>query len=165
VHRFDLPPGKTERSWEAQPAVSGRILGLGAHVHRFAVSLRLEDVSAGKVIWETRPTLDANGDVIGMPQDHIAWRFGLPVRAGNVYRITAVYENPTGATIPYGGMGALGGIFVPSRGKAWPAVDTSDDEYLLDVRLTEAGAAAVLLEAQEGVSHTGAAEGAAPHKH
>lgn len=139
LHRFDLPPGRSERSWEGRPAVSGRILGMGGHVHRYGLELRLEDVTAGKVLWATRPRLDEQGEVAEMPQDLLVWRMGLPIHANRVYRLTVVYDNPTGETIPDGGMGALGGIFMPRRGTAWPVVDTTDADYRLDVQITETG--------------------------
>lgn len=139
VHRFDLPPGRSEQSWEGQPAVSGRILGMGGHLHRYAVALRLEDVATGELLWETQPILDDDGDVVAMPQERLWWRLGLRIREDRVYRLTAIYENPTSDTIPEGGMGALGGVLIPSRGRAWPTVDRDDPEYRLDVRLTESG--------------------------
>jgi hypothetical protein len=131
-HGFDLPPGRSEASWEGRPAVSGRILGMGGHLHTHAVELRLEDVTEGEVIWRTEPMLDAAGELVGMPQSRLWWRLGLPVRADHVYRLTAVYDNPTGAALPEGGMGALGGIIVPSGEAIWPSVDRSDEVYAED---------------------------------
>ena len=131
-HGFDLPPGRSEASWEARPAVSGRILGMGGHLHTYAVELRLEDVTAGTVVWRSEPVLDESGELVGMPQSRLWWRLGLPVHADRIYRLTAVYDNPTGASIREGGMGALGGIIVPSDDATWPAVDRSDDVYVED---------------------------------
>ena len=145
VHRFDLPPGRSEQSWEGRPAVSGRILGMGGHLHRYAVALRFQDVTTGKVLWETSPVLDESGEVEGMPQHRLWWRLGIPIDAQHTYRLTAIYENPTSEMIPDGGMGALGGIILPARGTVWPGVDPSNEEYRLDVRLTEAGARATEL--------------------
>lgn len=139
LHNFDLPPGRSERSWEGRPAVSGRILGMGGHVHRHALELRLEDVTDGEVIWTTEPILDEEGNVTGMPQDLMLWRLGLPVQHDHVYRLVVVYDNPNGDPIPQGGMGALGGIFVPEGDVVWPAVDTTDADYRLDVQITESG--------------------------
>lgn len=135
VHAFDLPPGRSERSWEGSPVVSGRLLGVGGHLHRYGVSLVLEDVTRGRVIWEARPILNEEGDVIGMPTRRFLWRLGVPLRSDHVYRLTAVYDNPTGRTIDLGGMGALGGMFRPSRGEAWPPADPQDPEYRLDMEL------------------------------
>jgi hypothetical protein len=148
-HGFDLPAGRSEASWEARPAVSGRILGMGGHLHTYAVELRLEDVTAGTVVWRSQPILDEAGELAGMPQSRLWWRLGLPVHDDHVYRLTAVYDNPTGARIPEGGMGALGGIIVPADDATWPAVDRSDGVYVEDYmrrvatrggRSTEAGA-------------------------
>lgn len=49
---YDLPHGRSERSIQVQPAVSGTILGLGGHLHRYGVSLRLEESATGRVLWE-----------------------------------------------------------------------------------------------------------------
>ena len=45
---FDLPPGRTVRAWESSPAISGTILGMGGHVHDYAVGLELTDVTTGR---------------------------------------------------------------------------------------------------------------------
>ena len=56
-HAFDLPPGRSARSWEGRPAVAARLLAAGSHLHKYARVLRLEDVSSG------------NGDLGGTPRD------------------------------------------------------------------------------------------------
>lgn len=139
VHAYDLSAGRSERSWEARPAVAGRILGVGGHLHRFGVALRLEDVTAGKVIWEAKPILDDAGGLVGMPVKRFFLRLGVPVRPDHLYRLTAVYENPTGEMIPDGAMGALGGVFLPARGVVWPPADPDHPEYLLDVKIVTDG--------------------------
>lgn len=136
---FDLPPGRSEVSWEGQPAVPGRIVGVGGHLHEHAVLLRFEDVTAGRVIWEARPQLDASGQVVGMPVTLFLRRLGVPLRPEHTYRLTAIYDNPTGDTIPNGGMGVLGGGFVPSRRAAWPQVNRQDPMYALDRQITISG--------------------------
>jgi len=139
LHSYDLPAGRSTKSWEARPAVSGRIVGLGGHLHRHGVSLRLEDVTAGKVIWDGKPRLDQAGEVVGMPTKKFVWRLGVPVRADHLYRLTATYDNPTGRTIPGGGMGALGGAFVPEDEAKWPGVDHAHPELRLDWHLVHTG--------------------------
>jgi hypothetical protein len=47
-----------------------------------------------------------------------------------------VYENPTGAPIPDGGMGALGGVIWPSGSAPWPSVNRDNAEYRDDVRIS-----------------------------
>lgn len=131
-HAFDLPPGRSERSWQGSPAVPGRILGMGGHLHRYGVLLRFEDVTTGRVLWEARPRYHEDGKVESMPVKRFIHRLGLPLDTGHVYRLTAVYDNPTGDVIPDGGMGTLGGVFIPSRRVDWPKVDTGHPQYLRD---------------------------------
>jgi hypothetical protein len=128
---YDLPPGRSERSWEARPDVSGHILALGGHVHRFGAMLRLEDAAAGRVIWETRPVLDSGGHVLDVPRRTYVWGRGPRLEAGRLYRVTAVYDNPTGDTLRGAGMGTVGGIFRPDG--PWPEVDPEAPLYVFDL--------------------------------
>ncbi|MFW6040130.1 MAG: hypothetical protein ACOC9N_03540 [Gemmatimonadota bacterium] len=139
-HAYDLPPGRSERSWEGSPAIPGRILGVGGHLHRYAEKLLFEDVTAGEVIWEAEPIEDERGDVLGMPTKTFWWTLGERIRPDHVYRLTAIYDNPTGRMIEHGAMGALGGIVLPSGDAEWPAADRDHPEYRLDVRLVTEGA-------------------------
>jgi hypothetical protein len=107
LHSFDLPPGRSETSWEGSPAVPGRILGVGGHAHQYAVALKLLDVTEDRILYETAPITDDDGTVIGMAQDFFLTRLGIPVHPDHTYRLSVVYENPTGEVIPDGGMGAL----------------------------------------------------------
>jgi hypothetical protein len=132
-HSFDLPPGRSERYWEGRPSVAARILALGGHLHKYGVSLRLEDRTTNEVLWEAKPDTDADGDIAAIPIKKFLWNFGLSIYADHVYRLVAVYDNPTGAPIPDGGMGALGGVVWPSSSQAWPAVNRRDPEYQYDV--------------------------------
>lgn len=134
-HSFDLPPGRSTKSWEGKPAVAGRILAMGGHMHRYGVALRLEDVTARKVLWEAKPDTDDTGEVVGFPIANFIWRFGVSMDTSHVYRLTAIYDNPTGRTIMDGGMGALGGVFRPSA-HDWPSIVPGNAEYELDRRVT-----------------------------
>ena len=48
----------------------------------------------------------------------------------HVYRVTVQYQNPKADSIPEGGMGVVGGVFLPSE--SWPATNTSDFVYSID---------------------------------
>jgi hypothetical protein len=135
---FDLPPGRTERSWEGSPAIAGTILGLGGHLHDFGVSLELADVTTGNVVWHGSPVTDETGRVISFPLARFYnWhRLGVHVVPAHRYRLTAVYDNPTGHPIRDGGMGAVAGLFVPDYGATWPAVDVRDTLYQQDLAAT-----------------------------
>jgi hypothetical protein len=133
---YDMPPGHSEQSWSARPAVAGRILGIGAHVHKYATALRFEDVTTHHVIWSARPITDRSGEPVDMPLRTYWWRLGLPLDPSHDYRLTAVYENPTGHVIPMGAMGALGGVYLPNDPAAWPRVDRTSPDYVLDLHFT-----------------------------
>jgi hypothetical protein len=128
---YDLPPGRSERSWEARPGVEGRVFALGGHLHRYAEEIRLEDAVTGQVIWRARPELDRDGNVVEVPRRHYVWTRGPRLRKDRTYRVTAVYHNPTDDVIPDAGMGTLGGVFRPLG--PWPDRDPSDPLFVLDL--------------------------------
>ena len=131
---FDLPPGRSSKSYEARPAIPGRILALSGHAHQFAQRLVFEDVTTGDVVWETVPELGEDGDVENVPIGHEYLHLGTPLDPDHVYRLTVEYDNPTGATLPDGGMGSIGGVFLPDGGAEWPAVDPTEELYQLDLK-------------------------------
>jgi len=135
THAYDLPPGRSTKTWEGKPAVAARLLAVGGHLHQYGTALRFEDVTSGKVLWNARPKLDDKGEVVGMPR-HYFLPFGTRLSPDHVYRLTAEYENPTGKVLEDGGMGALGGIVLPASGSAWPAVSRADSVYKHDVWVT-----------------------------
>ena len=145
THAFTLTPGKSSKSWEGRPAVPGRVLGLGGHMHKYGTALRFENVTTGKVLWSTKPDLDENGDVQGVPRKFFFWRLGVKMDPAHTYRLTVEYDNPTGKAIENGAMGTLGGIFVPDERAAWPSVDRKHPEYVADLKVMypESGDAAV----------------------
>lgn len=135
-HSFDLPVGRTERYWEGSPAVNGRILGVSGHVHKYGQLLRLEDRTSHKVLWEGQPEVDSTGEITSIPIKRFVKTLGVGVRTDHVYRLTVVYDNPTGKPIVDGGMGALGGVFAPNEEGDWPRVDRQNPDYILDWRIT-----------------------------
>lgn len=130
---FDLPPGRTERSWEGSPAIGGSIMGVGGHVHDYAVRLQLWDVTQGALLWDATPIKDSAGRTQGLPRAYFYrwYRLGIHVSPQHRYRVTVIYENPTGATIPSGGMGSVSGLIVPDG--EWPRVDPVDSIYRIDL--------------------------------
>lgn len=134
-HVFDLPPGRSTKSWEGRPAIAARLLAAGGHLHQYGTALRFEDVSTGKLIWEARPKLDEKGDLASMPIRFFL-PFGVELLPDHVYRLTAEYNNPTGTVLVEGGMGALGGIVMPAAANAWPTVARNDSVYQHDVWTT-----------------------------
>jgi hypothetical protein len=129
---FDLPPGRTEVSWEARPAIPGRIMLISGHVHEHATSLTVSDATSGKVLWEGRPSMDSAGKVASMPVTYFVSQLGLRLDPSHTYRVRVVYENPTGDTLRGGGMGVVGGLFLPALNARWPGADTGDSLYVKD---------------------------------
>ncbi len=164
---FPLPPGRTTRSWEGRPAIDGRILAIGGHVHDFAEWIRLEDVTEGKVVWETAPELDEEtGEVVSVPTGRLWWRGGMRIRRDHTYRIVVQYHNPTDAPVPDGGMGALGGIILAGEAE-WPPLDRTAAAYAEDLRNTleapmRAHDQAEDREAQDGIGRNHGAGEQAP---
>ena len=136
VKDFDLPPGKSERSWEGSPAIPGRLLAAGGHLHDHATRLRFEDLTEEKVLWEVGPETDETGRVVAVPVGKFWWKGGLNLRPDHLYRLTVAYDNPTGKTLAGGGMGVLGGVFLAERGWNWPDVDLDDPLYSMDLERT-----------------------------
>ncbi len=131
---YDLPPGRSEKSLEVSPAIAGRIIGLGGHLHRYGAGLRLEDVTTGELLWETTTERDAEGHILEIPRKIFLWKGGLEIHPDHVYRVTAIYENPTGEMIPKGAMGTVGGVFRPADEADWPAVNRQDPLYQWDLQ-------------------------------
>lgn len=134
---FDLPQGRSEHVIVLTPAISGRVLGFGGHAHAHAVELRFEDAISGELLWSTTPVQDADGAILEVPSELFVMRGGIPLKSGSAYRFVAVYDNPTGAAIPDGGMATVGGLFAPSE--PWPAADMADPIYVWDVDRETAG--------------------------
>jgi hypothetical protein len=133
---FAVPPGRSTRAWQGSPAVQGRILGIGGHLHDFASVLRLVDVTTGTVLWEAAPIRTDDGRVRGVPSAEFLWQLGKEVRPDHVYRIEVVYDNPLDVPAPDGGMGEIGGVILVGKNVAWPEFDRTDPLYVADLSNT-----------------------------
>lgn len=133
---FSLPPGQSSRSYGARPSVPGRIVAVGGHMHELGTRIELTEVETGKVIWSARPELNRDGTVVGVPIGKLygLFKVGYPVRPDRTYRVTVYYDNPRADTLETGGMGVIGGLFLPDRGVDWPAPDKRDSLYVQDAR-------------------------------
>jgi hypothetical protein len=132
---FDLPPGTTVRSWEASPAIPGYIVGMGGHVHDYALAVTLTDVTTGHVIWNGTPQHDSVGHVLLLPiATFFNWHsLGVRIEPAHRYRVSVTYDNLTGHLLKKGGMGNVAGLFIPDDPARWPAVDTADAVYRQDL--------------------------------
>lgn len=138
TNSFDLAPGRTVHSHEFQLPVGGALLAVGGHLHDHGVEVRLEDAENGEVLVRLRPELDAEGRVAAVEQKIFRKWLGLAddrlrMEAGRRYRVIGVYENPTDALIPEGGMAHISGIFVVDDFDAIPPLDRSSELHVLDL--------------------------------
>lgn len=126
---FPVPPGRTVQGWEASPAIDGRILGVGGHLHDYATRLRLIDLTTEETLWSTRPNASDEGRVHSVPEGHFWWKGGVEIHADHRYRVEVVYENPTDEPTPLGGMGVVAGVVMPADDAEWPELDRSHPDY------------------------------------
>jgi hypothetical protein len=133
---FTLPPGRSSRAYEGSPVVPGKIVGLGGHMHDYGRVIEFADVTTGEVIYRAAPVADSGGHIASIPIAMLfGWtRLGVHIVPEHRYRIAVSYDNPTGAPIADGGMGVVGGLFVPDRGVTWPAAEPGDSLYQKDYR-------------------------------
>ena len=133
---FDLPPGRSERSYEGSPAVAGKLIVIGGHMHAYGRTIEFWDATTGKLLWHGEPAPAPAGAASAVPVGKLYSLKGLGMRItpSHRYRVHVVYENPTGHAIPNGGMGVVGGLFMPDRKAIWPATDPSDSLYQKDLR-------------------------------
>jgi hypothetical protein len=131
---FDVPPGRSEKAHEFVLPVSGRLLGVGGHLHDYGVRVRLEDAESGKMLAEVVATRDSAGKVskvsrklFGVTGD------GLKLKADHRYRVVGEYENPTGHTLIRGAMAHMSGLFAPDDMSDWPKIDASNPDYRRDL--------------------------------
>lgn len=131
---FDVGPGRTVRERDFVLATGGRLLGVGGHLHDYAESIALVDLTSGKTLFELRTRADSSGKLSGVERKLFGVRGdGLRLRAGRPYRVVAVYRNPLEYTLVEGGMAVLAGIFAPDAAADWPALDRSDRVFLADL--------------------------------
>ena len=133
---FDLPPGRSERSYEGSPAVPGKLIVIGGHMHAYGRTIEFWDATTGTLLWHGEPAPAPPGAASAVPVGKLYSLKGLGMRItpSHRYRVRVIYENSTGDPIPDGGMGVVGGLFMPDREAIWPATDPSDSLYEKDLR-------------------------------
>ena len=101
-HLFFVPPGRDERQVTFEAPFNGKIHFLGTHIHPHGVSVELYNVSRKEQVWKGKRKKDSGGAM-----EVYSSAAGYAVRAGETYRISAVYENPTPDKID-----AMAGLFM-----------------------------------------------------
>lgn len=135
---FDLPPGNSVHSYEFEIPLAGGLLAAGGHLHDYGTELRLEEVATGRVLVRLESEQDREGRVLGVQQKVFRKFFNLfdarvLLNPGTRYRVVAEFDNPTGRTIPAGGMAHMVGAFAPDDATSWPPLDRTALEYATDM--------------------------------
>jgi hypothetical protein len=133
IGRYELPPGVSTTTAEFSLPVGGNVRALGGHAHDYAVELRLEDAVTNKVLVRLTTKRDGAGHIVSISTDRFVFtRRGLHLDANRRYRVVALYDNPTCAPIPRGGMAFMIGPFTPDDVRRWPAIDATDPLFQQD---------------------------------
>jgi hypothetical protein len=131
---YDIPPGGSSRSSDFEVPIDGRLLGVGGHLHDYGRSLRLEDLTTGRVLVTLRARRDASGRVTGVQRKMLGLLGrGLRLRAGRRYRLVGEYDNALTDTIRSGGMAHMVGAFAPDDLASWPKLDLSNADLRRDL--------------------------------
>lgn len=135
---YDLPAGKSSRSYEFTMPLTGRLLAVGGHMHDYAEFVSLEEVENGKTVIMLKAETAPSGLLLKMPRKYYGIRGdGLKLSAGKRYRVRADYNNTTGKMIPSGAMGLLAGAFAPDDMAEWPALDPGNPDVIADIEMLE----------------------------
>ena len=133
---FTLPPGRSERSYEGSPAVAGKLLAISGHMHAYGRTIEFWDATTRELLWHGEPAPAPPGEPSPVPigKFYGLTGIGLRITPEHRYRVRVIYENPTGETLVEGGMGVVGGLFIPDRDAAWPGIAPGDSLYQQDLR-------------------------------
>jgi len=111
---YDLPSGKSEKTGTVTVKYDGVLLGVGGHLHDYGKQIVLQDESRKETVATLDAKADAQGHLESVPVKLFVQEGGYKFSAGNVLKISATYDNPTGKLLHDGAMGIAVGYFVPS---------------------------------------------------
>jgi hypothetical protein len=120
---YDLEPGKTITAGRFTMKFPGALLGVGGHLHDYGRGIVLEDLTHKSPIASLKAQTDASGHLLYMPIVSFAQTGGYRLEAGQVLRVAAAYDNPTGRYLPEGAMGIMVGYFLPDQDSAFSAFE------------------------------------------
>lgn len=112
---YDLRPGESTKTGEFKLPYSGRLLGVGGHLHDYGQWLVLKNERNKETIATLEADLDLQGRIVAMPVELFAQQGGVPLHRGDVLLVTDAYNNPTGKAISDGAMGIVVGYFLPNE--------------------------------------------------
>ena len=119
---YALPPGQSAKTAPFDLRFSGRLLGVGGHLHDYGEWLVLKNVTTNETLATLAPSLDSSAHILSMPVALFTERGGFVVHRGDVLEVTDAYNNPTGKSLPDAAMGIVVGYFLPDDPAAFVAL-------------------------------------------
>lgn len=156
TNTFDVPPGKSSKSYEFTLPVGGKLLAVGGHMHDYGSSVRLEDAESGKVLTRVVATRTPDGRVLKVSRKLFGVTGeGLTLKANHRYRVVGEYDNISGKMRPDGAMAHMVGLFVPDDLTRWPAINPNDASFQKDMASLHADAQGqpLAMEDMPGMDH------------
>ena len=96
-HLFYIAPQRHERETTFALPFDGRIHFMGTHIHPYGESIELFNVTRQERVWKGAMKKNAADGMAAM--EIYSSAEGYPVKAGESYRLTSVYNNSTSAPI------------------------------------------------------------------
>jgi hypothetical protein len=110
---FAVPASGLELQSEIPVNFSGRLLGVGGHMHDYGEQLVLLDKAQQEPIATLNATLDEQGHIRSMPMAVFMDRGGVPLKKGEHVLVQAKYGKPRMANAE--GMAIVVGYFLPDN--------------------------------------------------
>jgi len=111
---YDVPAGASTKEGSVTVKFDGVLLGVGGHLHDYGKQIVLEDASRKDTVAILDAKQDAKGHLESVPVKLFLQQGGYKFSAGDVLKVSASYDNPTGKLLREGAMGIAVGYFVPS---------------------------------------------------
>jgi hypothetical protein len=108
---YDVPAGKSEKTGSVTVKYDGVLLGVGGHLHDYGKQIVLQDASRKETVATLDAKSDAQGHLESVPVKLFVQEGGYKFAAGDVLKISATYDNPTGKLLRDGAMGIAVGYF------------------------------------------------------
>jgi hypothetical protein len=115
-------PARARRLERWRVKYSGVLLGVGGHMHDYAKEIVLKDTTRKETVASLKARVDEQGQLLSMPTAMFLDRGGYKFAAGDILKIEARYDNPTGKLLRDGAMGIVVGYFVPADDAAMAAL-------------------------------------------
>ena len=117
---FPLEAGGTHLTGSVKVGFSGRLLGVGGHMHDYGERLALNDTAAGQPVASLHSALDEQGHIRSMPIVTFLDRGGYALTKGANLQVVADYGKPL---VPHAdGMAIVVGYFLPDNDAAMAAL-------------------------------------------